>query len=667
MQRSCGFRSFLPGLTAGAVVSVVCVLSTGRAVAQTPAASAVFDPRETFAPLTLPQGVNPYRSSNGSPGPLYWQNEANYEMHASLDTKAKVLTNDETITYTNNSPDVLTSLWILLEQNTYRKDSRARNMGGGRGRRGGEANTEPPSTEGFVLDAVGIENGKVSAKADYTVHETRMQIRLATPLAPKGQLKVHIKYHYEIPGAWGGRTSWGATKSGEIYDMAQWYPRMCVYDDLRGWDTLPYIGSEFYLEYGHFDSYLTVPSEMIVAGSGELMNPKDVLTATEMSRLEQAKNSDKTVYIRTLAEVTDPASRPKQGGTLTWHFHMDRTRDVVWSASPVFVWDAARINLPDGKKSLAMSVYPPESVGPDAWDKSTEYTKDSIERFSQHWFPYPWPAAVSIAGFSSGMEYPGVVFDGITDKGSFFFWLTAHEFGHTWFPMIVGSNERRHAFMDEGFNTFIDIEESAAYEGGKYGPKRDSEYSAGGEPPDTILAVLDNPDAPNLMARADTYPSVLGHPVSYFKGAYGMVLLREQILGPERFDWAFRKYVKDWAFKHPSPSDFFRAMESEGGEDLTWFWRGWYMNNWKYDVAVDKIDGATVTLSNRGQLVLPTTVELKLKDGTTTRVRIPVEAWLSKTTWTWIAPGGTAVSSVLVDPDHELPDDDRKNNAQAAQ
>jgi hypothetical protein len=243
--------------------------------------------------------------------------------------------------------------------------------------------------------------------------------------------------------------------------MAQWYPRMCVYDDLRGWDTLPYIGSEFYLEYGHFDNYITVPSEYIVAGSGELVNTKEVLTPAQVTRLDQARNSDATVYIRKPEEVTDPKSRPKQGGTLTWHFHMDHTRDAVWSASPAFIWDAAKINLPDGKKSLAQSVYPPEAAGPDAWDKSTEYTKDTIERFSKHWYSYPWPAATSIAGFSSGMEYPGVVFDGINDKGGGFFWLTAHEFGHTWFPMIVGSNERRHAFMDEGFNTFIDIEESA--------------------------------------------------------------------------------------------------------------------------------------------------------------------------------------------------------------
>jgi len=632
------------------------------------AAKAGFDPRETFAPLTLPEGVNSYRSSNGAPGPLYWQNEADYELHAALDTTAKTLTASETITYTNNSPDVLPSLWVQMEQNIYRKDSRSRNMGGGgRGRRGGDPSAEGSSTEGFVLDAVEVEAGKTRAKADYLVNDTRMQIRLASSLAPKGEVKIHIRYHYTIPGVWGGRTSWGMSEKGEIYDMAQWYPRMCVYDDLRGWDTLPYVGAEFYLEYGHFDYYVTAPSEMIVAGSGELVNPKDVLTKTELDRLEQARNSDATVFIRKPAEVSDPASRPKQGGTLTWHFHMDHTRDVAWTASPVFVWDAARINLPDGKKSLAMSVYPPESVGADAWDRSTEYVKDTVEHFSKQWFPYPWPTAVSVAGFSTGMEYPGVVFDGIKDKGSFLFWVTAHEIGHDWFPMIVGSNERRNAFMDEGFNTFIDIDESATYGGGKYGPKRDSEYSAGGEPPDTILKVLDNPAAPVVLMRADAYPGQLGHPVSYFKGAYGMVLLREQILGPERFDWAFRKYIKDWAYKHPAPSDFFRAMESEAGEDLSWFWRGWYLNNWRYDVAVDKIDGALVTLSNQGQLVLPTTVEMVLKDGGKVRVKIPVEAWLSKGTWMWAAPGGKPVGSVVVDPDHVLPDDDRSNNSKAAE
>ena len=366
------------------VSSCVVIAFSGLTVfAQTSnSGPSTYDPEKTFAPLTLPDPVNAYRSSNGAPGPDYWQNEADYEIHADLDTAAKELHTTEIITYTNNSPDTLPSLWVQLDQNIYRKDGRARELFAGmRPRRNASAaaaNAPVPSTEGFEFDSVEIESGRQTTKADFIVNDTRMQIRLAEPLRGHGgQLKIHIKYHYQIPGVWGGRTSWATTTgttegstakasvTGDIYDMAQWYPRMCVYDDLRGWDTLPYIGSEFYLEYGHFDYFVTVPWNMIVAGSGELMNPKEVLTAKEIARLEQARSSDKTIVIRSAEEVSDAASRPKQSGTLTWHFHMDRTRDVAWSASPVFVWDAARINLPDGKKSLAMSVYPPESVGED--------------------------------------------------------------------------------------------------------------------------------------------------------------------------------------------------------------------------------------------------------------------------------------------------------------
>ena len=645
------------------VLCVQQVFST-RALAQTASPPSPYDPRVTFAPLTLPDPVNEYRSSNGAPGPNYWQNEADYELHAELDTAGKQLKTIETITYTNNSPDTLPSLWLQIEQNIYRRDSRARLAGNRRGRRGeAEASPESTSTEGYVFDSVEIEAGGKTTKADHVVSDTRMQIRLPAALKSRGgRLKIHIQYHYKIPGVWGGRTSWGMSEKGEIYDMAQWYPRMAVYDDLRGWDTLPYIGAEFYLEYGNFDYYITAPSAMLIAGSGELVNPQEVLTKNQIDRLGQAHKSDRTVYIRKPAEVSDPASRPQPSGTLTWHFHMDHTRDVAWSASPVFVWDAARINLPDGTKSLAMSVYPPESVGAEAWDRSTEYVKDTVERFSRQWFPYPWPTAINVAGFSTGMEYPGMAFDGIKDKGLFLFWVTAHEIGHCWFPMIVGSNERRNAFMDEGFNTFIDIGESAAFEGGRFGPKRDSEYSAGGEPPDMILKVLDNPAAPIVLMRADGFPVQLAHPVSYFKGAYGMVLLREQILGPERFDWAFRKYIRDWAYKHPSPSDFFREMESEGGEDLSWFWRGWYMNNWVFDMAVDKVARSQVTISNRGQLVLPATVEAKFRDGTSVRVKVPVETWLSNGTFVWNVEGGKPIASVVIDPDHVLPDDDRSNN-----
>ncbi|ADW67960.1 M1 family metallopeptidase [Granulicella tundricola] len=625
------------------ILSGLAFLLALSSSAQTPA----YDPLVTFAPLTLPDPVNAYRSANGAPGPSYWQNRADYELHASIDTAAKVLTGDEVITYTNHSPDALTSLWIQLDQNTYRKDARSAPAAGGRR---GIPRTQ--STDGDVLDTVEV----AGQKADYVVSDTRVQVRLAAPLAHNGVAKVHIKYHFTIPEKWGGRMSWGDAKAGPIFDMAQWYPRMCVFDDLHGWDTQPYLANEFYLEYGNFDYSVTVPAAMVVAGSGELVNPKEVLTPTQLKRLDQARASDKTVMIRTLEE----AAAPTGTGTKTWHFKMENTRDVAFSASAVFLWDAARMNLPGGKKSLAMSYYPAESAGEPAWGRSTEYLKDSVERFSARWFPYPWPNAINVAGPSSGMEYPGILFDGIDDKGKVLFFITAHEIGHSWFPMIVGFNERRNAWMDEGFNTFIDIFESDDFSNGVYGPKRDGEYApGGGHPADEIAKVIADPAAPAILTRADAIKEKYRHPITYFKSAFGLTLLRDDILGPQRFDFAFRKFIADWAYKHPSPSDFFRAMESEGGEDLSYFWRGWYLNNWQLDLAVTKIDptptGATVTIENRGQLVLPAVVELTFEDGTKRRVTLPAETWIQKTVYPLAVETTSPLKQAIIDPDHNLP------------
>jgi hypothetical protein len=307
------------------------------------------------------------------------------------------------------------------------------------------------------------------------------------------------------------------SRNGEIFEIAQWYPRMAVYDDLRGWDTAPYLNSEFYLEYGDFDYAITVPWNMIVAGSGELLNPGDVLTATQQKRLEQARRSDATVMIRTPAEVNQPSSRPKTSGTLTWHFRMHNTRDVAFGASAAYVWDAARINLPEGKTALAMSVYPVESAGPQAWGRATEFLKASTEYFSRQWYPYPWAVAINEAGTAGGMEYPGITFDAKDAKGKSLHMVIAHEIGHIWFPMIVGSNERRDAWLDEGFNTFIDVYEGDAFNRGEYAPKRDGEYApGGGNPADEIARVMMDPDAPPLLIGADMVPEAFRHPITYF-------------------------------------------------------------------------------------------------------------------------------------------------------
>jgi hypothetical protein len=556
-------------------------------------------------------------------------------------------------------------LWLQLDQNRYRRGARENFT----------RRHEPKPdqhTSGYQLKKVEVESNHGFVLVHYVVSDTRMRIDLPRPLkADGGKLRVHIVYRYTIPGTFGGRTDWFKTKHGNIFEIAQWYPRMCVFDDLHGWNTLPFLNNEFYLEYGDFNYYVTVPWNMLVVGSGKLMDPDEVLTKTERKRLARARKSDKTVMIVKPDEVGKASSRPARTGTLTWHFKMKNARDVSFGASAAYIWDAARINLPHGKTALAQSAYPVESIENGAgWKRSTEYVKASVEYFSK-WYPYPWPNAVAEAGVAGGMEYPGIVFDWYKTKPKSLYWITAHEIGHTLFPMIVGSNERRDAWMDEGFNTFLDVYADAAFNHGEYAPKRDSEYApGGGNPVDEIQSVLNDPNAPPILTRADLIAEKYRHPVTYFKAALGMVLLREQILGRKRFDPAFRRYIRAWAYKHPSPSDFFRFMDSAAGEDLSWFWREWFGHNWKLDMAVESVKyvdnnptkGALVTVANRDRMVMPATLEVTYADGSKTHVRVPVATWMLHHTFAVKVPGTKRVRSATIDPEHRIPDGNRANN-----
>jgi hypothetical protein len=646
-------------LSTSLFVSSVCQGQTNAGLPEQ-TRGAGYDPHALFAPGFYGDVHLATRSANGAPSSAYWQNRADYTLAVRLDTAGNEIQGTDIIRYTNNSPDSLHSLWLYLEQQTYRPDARSNYYtafaGGGH-------------TDGYRLESVKIRQGAVLTDADTVITDTRLQIRLKQPLAGHGgQITVEIRYRYTVPGDFGNRTDYTPTRNGKIYEIAQWYPRMCVYDDRQGWNTLPFLGSgEFYCEYGDFDYRVTVPWDMIVAGSGELQNPQEVLTAKEQSRMNAARSSDATVMIRDIAEVGDPASRPVHTGVLTWHFKMFNTRDVAFGASRAYVWDAARVNLPGGKRSLAMSVYPVESAGPDAWGRATEYLKVSMEYFSTQWFVYPYPVAVNEAGIAGGMEYPGIVFDGITDKGKVLYWVTAHEIGHNWFPMIVGSDERTYGWMDEGFNTFIDIYASDAFNKGEFAPKRDDEYApGGGNPVDEIVPLLRDPQAPVMLTRADAIPEKYRHPMVYFKPALGLVLLREQILGPRRFDYAFRQYIRNWAYRHPGPYDFFRTMDNEAGEDLSWFWREWFLHNWSLDLAVQDVrsagGGVDVTVANLDRMAMPATLELVWKDGSRQRVALPVETWLQGGVRTLHFAATQALSAVTIDPDHVLPDEDRGNN-----
>src|SRR5450432_4773991 len=413
----------------------------------------VYDQHEAFATVFYPAFGDEVRTAAGTPGPKYWQNETDYTIKATLDDVKQQVSGEEQITYKNNSPEPLPFLWLQMDQNIYNSDSRGElttPVGGGRyANRGFEG--------GYTIKSLTVIYQGREQKVHYIINDTRLQIFLPAVLKSRGDsLKINIGYSFGIPERGTDRMGRIETANGWIYTIGQWYPRMCVYDNVLGWNTNPYLGAgEFYLEYGDFDFTITTSGNQLVVASGELVNPTEVLSPDQIKRLETARNSDKTVMIRTEDEVKNKSGRSGKN-KLIWHFKCNRARDVAFSSSAGFIWDAARINLPGGKKSLAMSVYPVESAGdPQGWKRSTEFVKGAIESYSNRWFPYPYPNAVNVAGSVSGMEYPGIVFCSITSKGKELWGVTSHEFGHTWFPMIVGSNERKYAWMDEGFNTFI--------------------------------------------------------------------------------------------------------------------------------------------------------------------------------------------------------------------
>ena len=630
-----------------------------------------FNARALFAPNFLDQAGPATRTAGGQPGATYWQNAADYRIAASLDEKAARVSATVSITYTNNSPDALPFVWLQLDQNLFRADSRGAAVTPPAGGRFG--NAARGFQGGDSLQTVAIELHGKKLKAQYRVTDTRMQIMLPEAMKPHGdQLKISIAYAFNIPEYGADRLGRLKTQNGEIFEVGQWYPRMAVYDDVEGWNVLPYLSAEFYLEYGNFDYTLNVPASYLVGGSGELVNGAEVLTSAQQKRLAQAATSDKTVIVRGPDEVTQAGSRPAgKNGRLTWHFKCQRARDVAWAASAAFVWDAARMNLPSGRKSLAMSLYPTESAQDTAWNRGTEYVKKSIEYNSRQWYEFTYPVATNVAGVVGGMEYPGIVFCGAKAKKGNLWGVVDHEFGHNWFPMIVGSNERKYPWMDEGFNTFINLLSTKNFNNGEYKDLADVE---GRLAPGIARGMQDpNADVPYTIPDV-TQPRNLGF-AAYGKTGYGLYLLRQEILGPERFDYAFRSYIQRWAFKHPTPRDFFRTMNEVGGEDLTWFWHEWFFENWLLDQAVttvayvnqDPTKGALITLENKGQAAMPVTVEITEANGKKATVHLPVEIWQRGGTWTFRYNSTSPLTTVVLNPTNILPDVNRANNTWRAQ
>jgi hypothetical protein len=660
-------RKFIGLLATGTLLVGTSSWAQTMGGAQAPQDTSIhYNVHDAFGPLFYDAYGDEVRTADGRPGPKYWQNSADYKIDASLDTTSKSLSGSVTITYKNNSPQSLPFVWLQMDQNIYSLQSRGVSVTSLDGGRWANRDQFDGGYKVKSVQVVDASTGKATS-VDYLISDTRMQIKL--PAALKGDggvLKLRIAYEFVIPQYGTDRCGRLNTKNGWIYEVAQWYPRMCVYDNVVGWNTLPYLGQgEFYLEYGNIEYSLNVPASMIVVGSGELMNPTEVLTPAQQKKFLEAKGSEKTVTIRSQEEADAHTGRPTSG-RMTWKFKCVNTRDVAWGASDAFIWDAARIDLPSGKKAVAQSVYPVESAGDSAWGRSTEYVKGCIEFYSKYLYEFSYPSATNVAGIVGGMEYPGIVFCGSRSRRGGLWGVTRHEFGHNWFPMIVGSNERKYPWMDEGFNTFINgVADSAFNKGEYFRPVKDRGRMA--RPffigPNTILSI---PDA--MLTREWGV-------LSYTKPGTGLELLREEVLGKSRFDYAFQYYVHAWAFKHPTPFDFFHAMENASGENLDFFWRGWFLNNWKIDQAVTSVEyvdndpskGINVTIANKEQLPMPVTVEVKESNGTTNRVHLPVEIWMKGATWKFHYASTSTVTSVTIDPDNRYPDVDTNNNTWKAQ
>lgn len=640
------------------ISSILALTSASQLFAQNNIQSK-YSYEEAFAPIFYPYSGNEYRSASGIPGPKYWQNKVDYKISAQLDDESKKISGEVKMDYTNNSPDKLDFMWIQLDQNLFSKKSRGmESISVGKSRYGAH---DTPFEGGYNIESVKTASGE---DLKYVINDTRLQVFFPKSIEPLGgNTQIKIAYSYTIPDYGADRTGVLPTANGDVFAVAQWYPRVAVYDDILGWNVQPYTGpGEFYLEYGNFEIDITAPAKQLVVCGGELLNPGEVYTPEQLKRWEQARNSDKTITIRSSDEVTDESSRPKGKKVLTWKFKLNNSRDIAWAASSSFIIDAARINLPGGGKSLAISAYPVESKGNNGWERSTEYTKSSIEYYANKWFSYPYPVAVNVATIVGGMEYPGIVFCKSTAKDAGLWGVTDHEFGHIWFPMIVGSNERLYAWMDEGFNSFINSLSKDEFNGGEYkSPRYDGHRLAQDYFLDDMEPIMSSPQS---MKEKN-----IGT-LAYRKPQLGLTILREKILGEERFDRAFKQYIKDWAYKHPTPYDFFHAMENVAGENLSWFWRSWFQHAWKLDQAItavtyvdaDAKKGAIVTVANLEKMPMPLIVEATTVSGKKEIIKLPVEIWERNKSFSFTIPSTEALQTVVIDPDKSFPDINPSNN-----
>ncbi|MEQ3696028.1 MAG: M1 family metallopeptidase [Pseudomonadales bacterium] len=567
---------------------------------------------------------NSYRNAAGAPGHEYWQQQADYDIEVTLDDENQRIIGSETITYTNNSPDDLTYLWVQLDQNRFEPNSNA-NLVRTTNTEGNGPNTFSYYGLRNILTSESFDGGyKITKVADrrgnplsHTIVGTMMRIDLDSPLKSGSKIEFGIDWNYNVfeQKVLGGRSGYEYFERDDnyLYEIAQWYPRMAAYNDVSGWQNKEFLGSgEFAVEFGDYNVKITAPADHIVASTGVLQNPRDVLTSEQRSRLTEAKSADRPVFIVTLEEALENESS-RATDMKTWEFEAENVRDFAWASSRKFVWDAQGYKS-GGTDTMAMSYYPQE--GMPIFDRySTAAIIHTMEHYNKYAFDYPYPVSISVNGPVGGMEYPMMTFNGprpVIDEEAemedgvvtpeeimartysrgvkwFLIGVVIHEVGHNYYPMIVNSDERQWTWMDEGLNTYVEFLALQAWE-----DTIDANEQRG-----EARQIVDYMRSPNQVPIMTNSESILQFGNNaYGKPATALNILRETIMGRELFDFAFREYSERWKFKRPMPADFFRTMEDASGIDLDWFWRGWFYTTDAVDISVDNVRAFSIDTRN---------------------------------------------------------------------
>ena len=537
---------------------------------------------------------NEYRTASGAPGTKYWQQRCDYDIKCELDEKNLTLNGSETVTYFNNSPDVLTYLWLQLDENQHSSVNNANYQTANPMSRQTspqqlDRNDEAKTDNGYGFNILKLTDA-VGKPLKYIVNKTMMRVELPAPLKAGQRFVFKLDWNYKIVDRMGrggrGGYEYFPEDGNHLFTMTQWYPRLCVYSDFQGWQNHQFTGrGEFALTFGNFKVAMTVPADHVILSTGEGQNFAAVLTPAQMARWNKAQTSSEPIEIVTLAEAK-AAEKQKSTAKKTWIFKAENVRDFAWGSSRKFIWDALATKV-EGKKVMCMSGYAKEAYG--LYRKfSSKAVEHTIQTYSKFTIPYPYPVAQSLEA-ANGMEYPMICFNfGRTEKDGTYsegtkngmLGVVIHEVGHNFFPMIINSDERQWSWMDEGLNTFVEYLTEELW---------DNKFPSRRGPAAFITDYMKLPKEQLEPIMTNSENIVQFGPNAYSKPATGLNILRETIMGRELFDYSFKEYARRWAFKHPEPADFFRTMEDASGEDLDWFWRGWFYSTEVCDISLDTI------------------------------------------------------------------------------